>query len=418
MYFVILLTISPFLGLLKLFSFKNKHLSLIGSTLVMMLFGALFTYPSYSDGGEHLRRSIEYYTYMGFSEFISEFYFIITQQPNTSSQDLYIHILCFFTNSIFGLPQALHSVAGLILGIVIFQAIWMTLGKNLYKLTWRSGLVYLIVLLFVYSLHSLNAIRISTAMWVSYIGIVGFYKKRSLKYILIIILATQIHFAYYIIGPVGLVAVFVMRFRWLLIGAWFLSFSFSAMSGDLLKSYLPKSEVVEEKSKAYILNEERLDELGDDTAKLNWYKALGNVWFRSYALPILAVLLLPFFVNKKESTIKHLLISLFLTISIVSSFFTFLPSLQGRMMNLGGLALLFAAIIVSFETIHTVDERGFYVKLFKSFSWLFLFLSFPYVFENMSHVANTTEAFFIIGPILTVLISEPFSIKDFILYLI
>lgn len=412
-HYIFVSLLSPALAITTLFRTKNYHFILVGSVLSMGLFGLFFTYPSFSDGGTHLERSLRYYSNMSFYEFFSEFNNIIFQNPTYSSEDLYIHILSFFSNSILGLPKTMHFFAGLLLGFVIFKSLWRVMGEKIYHLTWKNGLIFLTVLLFIHSVHSLNAIRISTAMWVCFYGVVSYYQTRNFKYLFVIILASQIHLGYAIIAIPAFVAVYISRYKVLLIIVWILSFSYS-LEFDPFKGYLPETEVSELKSKQYFLDDEMLQlrmeqRLSDEG---NWYSTRGPEWYHNIAIPGLLILMLPVYLSKKIEPIFKLLVGMALTTYILSNLVGFSPSLQGRIFNLTSISILFAALTLSVSYI--LNFNYWFLKLWNLYKILFLILCIPYIMKNISHIMGTTDVFFFIGSVATLFFDQSYSLREII----
>jgi hypothetical protein len=414
-HFLLLSIISPAVGLIQLFKGRSESFLVAGSTIMMGLFGAFFAYPEGSDGHSHYLRSLEYYSTMNLSEFWSISWNILLQEPGQYSTELYIHFLSFLSNSVFGIPKSLHFFAGLVLGYFVIKSLLLVLGKELTRINWKSGLWVFIILLLVHAFFALNAIRISTASWVLFYSIAGFYFTRKFKFLLLIPFAVQIHLAYVIIGIPAILTLFLANRKWLVLGVFAFSFFFELTFFDV-DPYLPETEVVDRKTNAYVYDDERFEELEHSKESVisnsNWYAQLGPKLYFDYAV-IIALAGIAFFYFKSKDSQLNFLVSGALLFYTLSNMFPFIPSLQGRLFNNVSLYLLFAMLYI-FNQSCDVRLKGFSLWFSKNAVLVFSILSIPFMLKNISHILNTTEVFFLFMPVLSFFSGEDFSIREFI----
>lgn len=417
--FLLLSVISPALGLSKLFQAKNERFIVVGTMLAMSFFGALFAYPEGSDGHTHYLRSLEHYSNMNFSEFMAESWKIIIQKPSFGTTDLYIHVLSFISNSILSIPKSLHFFAGLVLGYFIAKSLLLVLGTNLKTLTWKSGLFIFIILLMIHSVSSLNAIRISTGAWVLFFGVCGYYFTKKPKFLLLFLLAAQIHLAFMIIAIPAIVVLFLNKLKWLIVTIWVLSFYFQLSFLDI-SSYLPTTDVVESKKQYYVLDESRLEIFQEDRelkkSSLNWYAALGPSLYLDTAL-IIAIGGMLLVYAKSEDPRLNFMFGAALLFYAFANVVSFTPSLQGRLMNSVSIFLLFSILYYMQES-YIVNKSSLRQYVFRFSNFAFVTLSLPFLIKNFSHILNTTEFFFLAAPILSFFADEDFSIRDIITYIL
>ncbi|MCB0409458.1 MAG: EpsG family protein [Flavobacteriales bacterium] len=411
--FLLISVVSPAFGLWKLFQARSERFVVTGSVLMMGLFGALFAYPEDSDGYTHYIRSLKYYTWMDLDKFLNESWNILTQHPTLESTDLYIHVLYFLSNSVLGIPRSLHFFAGLALGYFISKSLLLVLGKDLKKIKLNSGLLVFMVLLLVHTVYSLNAIRTNTAMWVMFYGVSGFYLKRQWKFLLFIILATQIHMAYLVIAIPAILGFFLANRKWITILIWLISF-YQQVSFEGISSYLPETEAVENKTKVYVLDKQRMDEFQDHKQSLsgNWYSSWGPNLYYGWGLTIAVIGVILVYIKSKTGFLNYLIGTSLLYYSS-ANMVLFSPSLQGRLINHVSMFVVFAMLYYSSSIAYKL-KGGFRNFTFKFSSLLFFLISIPFLLKNVSHIINTTDVFFLSGPFLALFTDEKISIRNLI----
>lgn len=395
--FLVVSTLSPVLGLWRLFKSKNDRFILTGSILMMGIFGALFAYPEGSDGHTHYLHSLEYYTSMNFYEFLLESWNILMQNPSFGITDLYIHLLSFISNSILGIPKLLHFFAGLILGYFTIKSLVLVLGANLKTLTWKSGLWIFIILLMVHSVNSLNAIRIGTGAWVLFYGAASYYFTRNWKFLLFFLLATQVHLAMAVIAIPVIVAFFLAKWKWLTVGIWVMSF-FIQLSFIDFSAVLPETEVVDIKTHYYVLDDQALEDFNKSKTSRtgNWYATLGPKLYFNVALIIAIGGMLLIYVKNRDPRFNYLF-SAALLLYAFANIVSFSPSLQGRLMNNVSIFLLFGLLY------HLQQSSSFKIntiryRVFKFSNFIFSVLVIPFLLKSSSQILSTTEAFFLVFP--------------------
>ena len=389
--------ISPFLALVKLISYQSQNSFKASVVLGFIFFGLFFSYPDYSDGAEHLERSLIFYSDMSFSVFVKEAWNILLLKPSYSSEDFYIHFLCFISNSILGLPKSLHFFASIILGKLVTDT-FITIAYTKY-LTWSRDTVYTLVIIFVFGIMSLNAIRINTAMWMSLYGIVSFYKTNKQSYLLYVLLAAQIHISFYLIGLIPLVGFFLRNRIKFLIIFWLLSPLTPTIQSLPVVNVLSESELLEKKSKYYVLDEDRITERNNiDRDGNRFYKRYGHLWLDEIALPMLMLSLVPLFWRPRGLGIAQAMLAVYLLSHTVTALFPYIPSLVGRIHVIGNVSLLLGVCSIGITELEKMYKTGFGRNTFIFVNRTNIILLIPILLLSFSHLLNTTNSYFIIFP--------------------
>lgn len=410
--FFLITLLSPLLGLIKLSSFKSKSFFVIGSMIMMGLFGLFYAYPEDSDGHTHYMHSLEDYSFMSFTFFITESWNILSQKPTIGKTDLYIHFLSFFSNSILGLPKTLHFWAGIILGLAISKTLILILDKSFVSSKYTKGTLLLIILLLVHGFYNLNAIRLGTGAWVLIYGSIGYFLSRKKYYLLFIILAMQIHFAYTMIALPAIASFFLYKRKVAILFIWAISF-FAQSSFSYFESYVPQTEIFQDKAQDYVMEGERLENFKANRASRtgNFYATLGPTLYYDYAILILTIGFVLTFIESTNKLFDYTYVSTLLYLSF-SNIVNFIPSLEGRLTGMASMFLLLS-VLIYYKYKDNYAQMSIKSTLVSSNSiLLFLILSIPFILKNIVQMMITTEPFIIFFPIFKILLNESISIRD------
>ena len=210
-------------------------------------------------------------------------------------------------------------------------------------------------------------------------------------------------------------SLFLANRKWLVITVFALSFFFQ-FTFIGVASYLPETETVETKTRAYVYDDERFEEVQEvrDTLlrNANWYTVLGPKLYFDYAV-IIALGGLAFFYFKSKDSRFNFLVSGALLFFALSNMVPFVPSLQARIFNNVSLLVIFATLY-NINRSCNVYLNGFQSWISKNAVVVFSILSIPFMIKNFSHLLNTTEVFFLFMPVLSFISGENYSIRELI----
>lgn len=276
---IALLFLSPVIGLfsaVKHLEWKNKKLVII---LFIVMYGSLLQYGEGADAAAYMRL-LNNYDHMSFSEFFLRLEHIITFSPlEGSPNDVYAHVLAFFSASILGMHGLFFPIVAFIYGYFYVKA----MSKIL---VWERGRklalpILLIVILFIIhrSVTSFQTVRTWTGMWVIFNGVYGYHQTGKRKYLFLMCCAPLIHFAYFVIGIPAFFALFVKKIpAKAIIGIYLISFFTNFDPGNIVDASQDNS-LAETKVSAYY----RQDESGEGIDPIAVRMEAGNsVWYAKY----------------------------------------------------------------------------------------------------------------------------------------
>ncbi|RAR47239.1 hypothetical protein [Flavobacterium lacus] len=352
---LLLFLFSPFLGALNLFKLKDEKTLTFFGTLFFGLLGSIFIYVEGTDGHTHLKNAENYYLDMTFIDFFQKSYEILTFNSTEIVSDIYLHIISFISASLFQTPELIHFFTGLVLGYFFSKSILLVLKNNI--ITKKSlPLIGLIILfLLIKSIGALNSIRMWTAMWVFFYGTFSYATTKEKKYLFVILLSVFVHFSYSIILLPVICAYLLQKRKNILVGLYVLSF-FTTTSFSVFQSYIPKSELLEQKQKFTVIDsadkaklfKQVSSEKNKAKADMNFYKASGETSYLNYSIVGLSFLLIFIFLKKNTDSSLTFLVAVGLGLYSFSNFVAFSPALQGRTKMIAATFLLAAAIHLQF----------------------------------------------------------------------
>lgn len=397
--YLFLYALSPVLGIFTAFKKLNRSNVLFFSVLTLGTFGFLYHYGGSGDGTFHYENAKNLYSDVGLFEFFKECWNIIIQQPS-GPVDLYIHFLYFLSSSVLQWPGSLHLWAGIVLGYII--------GKTFLLLDFdikldkdnKTNLFFLFVLVGIHLIFPLNAIRIGTAMWLALFAIIGYAKTKRLKYVLILGLTLTIHLAYALILVPVISAFFLKRSKVVVVALFAMSFGFQLTSFDAT-AYLPKTETAEKKA-GYIMDKETRQEIGESTGQkrssLNIYAALGPSLYQQFGIFVLILVFIPLYLKTPISHPVSFVMTVVLLTYAFSNVVVFMPSLVGRVQNLGTVAFLAAGFMWKMSEVRQLT-KSWYSSIIKSSHYYLLAASFFYLLAITSHILDITSVYFLALPI-------------------
>jgi len=351
----------------------------------MGLVGSAFMYNPGSDGLSHLDEVKKHYMDMSLLQFISDTGSLLILQPVESSNDLYIHFLSYLAGGVFGIPELLHFFAGLILGYFYTKSVLIVLEDRFErKKTWLL-LALIALFLIIRSVSALNSIRMWTGMWVFFYGSYSYIKRGDVKYLLVVFLATLIHFSY-LLYAIPLVMAVVLKRRKLLVAGLYIASFFISVNFDTASGLVESTGLYENKT-GYVLSQERIEEheakADDNRQNANFYKALG-----------------PLLYLRKNNDVVHLefLIAgglIILALANISSSSS--PMVSGRATAIAATFLTAAAIQVVFLENKLRFNSGLKKLINISFAG-FLISAIPFLLFHISYAIGSVSIFIIVFP--------------------
>ncbi|WP_445717632.1 hypothetical protein [Flavobacterium sp.] len=410
--YIILSFFSPLLTLVVFIKNYRKPLLVPVGTLLMTLYGFLFYYLPDIDASSHLEETEYLYASLTFSDFFFEIFNIILQKPTLGNLDLYIHFIMYISGNLLGYPKMIHIIAGFFLGLFVSKSIKVIFDLTDNRIFFINSGVFIFIMIITQSIFALNAIRIGTAMWVVFYAALQYYKTKNKKYILLLILSIQIHFAYAIISIPVFLSFFIFKFKKVIFGVFIASFFFST-SSDALKSIIPQTKSVEAKS-GYLLNDKRIEERNEIKTKMKanvvFFIAEGSEYFVNYGLVSALFFLSYFYFFKSDEVLTFILSTSYLLWSIINLTY-YIPSLGGRMTSLATLFILSGLFYVFVNILSKEHKFAFLFNLYKLF---FILVSIPFILKHITHFMSTAEVFFIALPLANIFFEQTISVIQFI----
>ncbi len=420
-YFLLTL-LSPAVSLIALLRSGNSRIVVPVGTFVMTILGSIYIYLPGSDGETHRSKVESAYLDMGFADFLTTFFqlFILNNEnaPRGIS-DPYLHLLGYLSGGIFGVPELLHVFAAFVYGLIYFNIIRILFER----ITFPKGTSFIIILFGIFFINrgitGFNAIRWWTALWLMLYGFLAYWHYGKPKFLIFSFLAVYIHFSFiaFIFPTLG--AILLYKYPKLILLIWLISF-FLGASYSLIKPYLPALEVIEQKQR-FTLDEEQLkmsEEARDNTPKKNtrFYAAIGEYSFKRYSIPLLIIFM--FWLLKSISGFNRTLITQLFAAGVLlyafGNFMEFSPAVSGRA-KAGAAPFIMLAGLLSLSSIHNNNVNFYRSYKFRSPMYLFFISAIPLVLYHLSYTLNMLSAFTLMLPGASWLLgADDFSLRDFL----
>lgn len=411
-YGLVLLLISPVMGLyasIRNFRFKE-------SRLIMILFFAIFGMTMIVQEGKDAKVHEEYFlnSYVGkdFKTFIEESKNIISFKPNANqltNDDLYLHVVSFLAAKISSYPSVLFLIVSFIYGIFYVR------GLNIVyqSVNHHKNFIFIILLfLFIFwkSLEGINSIRNWTAAWIFFNGAFSYFQTKEKKFLFLVLVSPMVHFAYIVITLPFFVVLILGNWPKLYTAILIISFFLSIENVSSIKQYLFLTELGSQKV-GYLSEEATNDYLREGGAEA--FHAKYYLVAVKLALSIIfyyAILFLGYLKKKKHNYLMLSLASLGILMVAFSNFVTFLPVLNKRIFTNGGLYMLSYLLLLydhKFRRHTSLNIIGFDVV-----TYLCLPLIVFFIFTQLSHIGDFTDARIFISPLIYWLFEGDNSLKE------
>lgn len=421
-YLILLMFISPLLGLTAFLKSKNEKVLLFFGVLFFGVAGSLYVYRPGSDGEAHLSSAIRNYMDMSFGLFLSQCYDLLTLNTTSETKDIYLHFISFVSASLFGVPELIHVISGLILGYFFTKSALLVLQDKLEVK--KSGILIAFIVLFIMdrSLGALNSIRMWTGMWVFFYGTFSYAITKKKKYLWVILFSIIVHFSYIIVLFPFIVAYFFRHKTKVITVFYLLSFGLT-LNFSTIGNLIPKSSLLESQQKHNVIDSDEKAKFFEEKAAIasqvqqNFYITYGEGFYTKYNIVGLSFILLFFFNNKTFNNRFNFLLASGLGLYAFSNIVTFSPSLSGRVKTIAALFIITATIQLLF-TLNRYKLTSQKLNLLNKCFIIFLFLSIPMFLFQISYLIQMLSFFTLILPQISWLIGDnDFSIRDAISYL-
>lgn len=378
-------------------------------------------FSEHKDGYRNSQNMEYFYTNMEFSTFIEESKNIVllrSTENKSPASDLYIHTLSYLVAPWATSSSGLYLVAALIYGALYISGINKIYNKI--KGHWNI-ILYILFFVFVFwkSFEGINSIKNWTAAWIYFNGAISYFQTRKKKYILYVLIAPFVHFAYLIMTiPFYVVLLFGNRPK-IYIAIIILSFIFSLSNTSFLMDAFLYTKLGAEKVDQYVREggaESYLIERESSAFHAKFYLIAGKIFISILFYYTIATL--GYITKSRHNYLTMSLASVGLLSISISNFSTNIFALYSRMFNNAGFYILAYLILIYYSTHRNKKNK---TKIF-NFNLLTI-LSLPFVvlfvFTQWSQIGEFTDVRILISPVFYPFIGdEAMSLKDLIKALI
>jgi hypothetical protein len=415
----ILTIFSPFLAACVLLRNRDSRLIILGGTFLFGVLGSLYIYIPGNDGHTHLQMVNMEYLDMSLVMFLNDLISLFSFQSVLSGvSDPYLHIMAYISGGIFGVPKLLHVFTSLIYGAIYFKSLTFVL-KGIKFSQLKLALYILITIFLIYrGVTGLNSIRWWTALWMLFLGVVGYAETKNRKYILLGMLTPFVHFSFIAIGAPVLIAYFFRRSQKIIFTLWIVSFLIGA-SYNLIQPYLPALDVVTKKEQ-YVLNEENIAFSTENRTESNdnFYAKTGEQTFKKYSIVLLAGFL--FYLNllrPKSDDVFLIIFTAGIAMYTFGNLMEFSPSVSGR--SRAGASVFIMAAAIRYFGVGLTQIKVSHSKKFVRFVNLvmisFFLMSIPLILFQISYVLNMLSVFTLfLAPLSWFMGDDDFAIREFL----
>ena len=404
----------------KSHSFRQRHwlLTLFVGWYAVSLPIAYDPSGAGSDGVRHLLNIYVHYVDMGFGQFMSSSWDILLFKGAPGSNDLFKHVISYFTGGVVGVPALFFPIVGLFYGYFFVGSmliIFRNLGQR--KLPWVFiflGLCFFLTR----NIESLQAVRNPTAIWVLIYGILRFQETKKLRYIALMACTPLIHFSFLLIALPAF-AYFAMGNRPMLYAVIFaLSGPMNIITPDAMIDFISQVEIGE--SKALDRSERGRADLEDSAQAFEQQTQGGTRLWRAYilagyqkvALDILVFGLILSGAYFRMDRFSQSIFSNGLLMLVASNSLWFLGGATGRIWEVGFLLVMAGFLIWRLRP--DFSAKKLYVQRAYIFAcYLAAIVFIPYFLFYLSRLLDFINVFIFAVPWVTPLLPEAImTLKD------
>jgi hypothetical protein len=402
----VIMLLTPLLALIYILrGRKGKTFKRWMLTIFAGIYASTFNIESIGDGTRHWGRVYEYYVGLPFSQWLTDLGDIITFKSNENvNDDVFIHVLSYFSGEILSVPGLFFVFVGLIYGY-FFSGAMLKIFDTFPSWRKHTGVfilaVYFIAIL---NLQSMNTVRTWTGFWILMYGVLQYYDTRRWKYLILVFIPPLIHVGYFAMAlPIWAVLFLPIKRYWLVV-LFGLSFSTTLINPQAVISNLEQTEVGQEKVQGYFVEEESgIEDVFSLYRTKRWYLAYQKSGLLSWALVGIALV---FILNgdylRRMQGLEATLFGMGLLSKVLSNSTWFLFALSNRSGIIANLFIL-AAIILYWQRRHLSGKRPAFQFLaaLRPLWMACLLLILPVFVYYLSNTLEYLSAFILALPMVT-----------------
>jgi len=368
-----------------------------------------------TDASAHQENVYYHYVGLSFESFANELWHIITLNPlPDTDDDVYIHVISYLTGSLLYAPWLFFTIVGFVFGYFYISALSKILVWDRRKRLPLVAIAFIFLFIIYRGVDNLQTVRTWTGMWVLFDGILGYFQTGKRKYLLLMLMAPLIHFAYFAIAlPAYFIVLIKKNPKLILIIIYSISFVANIASGGIIDQ-INKTELGQKKVEGYYHEDPEYYEEKQAEVNANWYVTLGKVkslWWGSNALAF--SLILGGFYTRRMTRIESSIFSVGLLTAAFANFGDFIPAFYSRTMVNAGLYILAAALLLSLRG-EINKGKGIKSNIFRLAIWISILVFIPKVVYTIANMLYFTSVFMIVFPAAGWLISEKISIRELV----
>jgi len=394
-------------------SHRERHWLL---TFFVTIYGASITIAydplgAGPDGVRHLLRVYTHYVDLGLDEFLSELWLILTlRPPETTNDDVYIHVLSYFTGGLLGEPRFFFPIVAFVYGY-FFTGSMLEVFKQ-YKLR-PSGYIFAafaLLFILVKNIEGVNTVRTWTGLWILVYACLRYYSTKQLRYLVLMFVPPLVHVGYLAIAlPAWLVLLLGNKKK--LYALLFVASSFTTfVNPGSVADVLSQSELGAQKVGGYYIEEAHDTTRREGQRVWAWAENFG---LQKWALNILIYTLLlkgVYFVAMTRY--QRTLFSIGLLTLALSNSTWYFYALSNRSWVVGAVFIL-AAFVMALQNPECRARIRQSDPIYKAGLHTSLLLFIPYFLFNLSILIDHPSVFIIALPFLAVVAPESnMSLKE------
>ena len=410
-YLILASVLAPFFLLIAAWRTRSSRYRHWLLTAFVTMYGATITIQfdptgAGADGVRHLLLVHQHYVGMGFYQFLSDLWSILTFSiaSDPAIRDVYKHVISYLVGGVLGQPQFFFVVVAAVYGYFFVGSMMEILKHVRWKKHNYLVLGFAVVVFFLVNIEAVNTVRTWTGMWVLVYACLRYYDTKKTRYLILMLAPPLIHFGFFLMLIPALV-VLVLGNKVKLYAALFLLSSGTTLinPGDIV-DVIDNTERGAAAVQGYYVEEQRsFGERREMVAQMQtrWWNAFRFLGVQKWALNILIYTLIAsgiyFLVMQYR---ERTLFSIGLLTLTMSNSMWFLFALSNRTWTIGCLFVL-----ASFVMARTNPETaaGFIRNRPEYYKWginLSLLLFTPFLLFKLSLLINYVSVFMFVVPFL------------------
>lgn len=363
-----------------------------------------------ADGVRHLLRVYTHYVGLGFDQFLSELWLILTMRPSpATNDDVFIHVLSYVTGGILGEPRFFFPIVAFIYGYFFSGSM-----LEVFKYGSERKLSYLFIFfaaLFVLTrnIEGVNTVRTWTGMWILVYACLKYYSTRQAKYILLMFVPPLVHVGYLALALPAWV-VLILGNKKVLFAVLFVASSFTTfINPGSVTEVLSVTELGADKVRGYYVDETSVNIQAGSRIWLTLFKYGVQEWALNVFIYSLLLSRIYFVtMNRFQAT----LFSIGLLTLTLSNASWYLFAVSNRSWVIGSV-FIFASYLSVMQHPTTGPRVPVSNPIYKVGLHISLLLFVPYVLYNLSTLIDYPSVFLVGLPFLAILAPEAnMSIKE------